>query len=156
MILKSLPQKWFELSILGLWCTGAQSLAAEPSDTRSGPEQLGLADLAQWSMGLLVVLLTIFACAWLVRKVTGLSSPIAGTLRVLGGVSLGSREKAILLQVGGRKLLLGVTPGRVQTLYVLDDDDSLAVDSQRPDPNQRDSFVQRLHSAMQGDKHGSV
>ena len=40
---------------------------------------------------------------------------------VLGGVSLGSREKAVLLTVDGRRLLVGVAPGRVQTLLVLND-----------------------------------
>jgi len=42
-----------------------------------------------------------------------------GQVQVLGGVSLGAREKAVLLAVDGRRLLVGVAPGRVQTLAEL-------------------------------------
>ena len=40
-------------------------------------------------------------------------------IQVLGGVSLGPRERAVLISVQGQRLLLGVAPGRVQTLHVL-------------------------------------
>jgi len=33
---------------------------------------------------------------------------------------MGTRERVVLLQVGETQLLLGVAPGRVQTLHVLD------------------------------------
>ena len=43
-------------------------------------------------------------------------------MRIQGGVSLGAREKAVLLSVEGKRLLVGIAPGRVQTLLVLDDE----------------------------------
>ena len=51
----------------------------------------------------------------------GLSSAAAGSLRVLGGLSMGTRERVVLIQVGETQLLLGVAPGRVQTLHVLEE-----------------------------------
>jgi flagellar protein FliO/FliZ len=45
-----------------------------------------------------------------------------GRVNVLGGVSLGAREKAVLLTVEGRRLLVGVAPGQVSTLMVLDEE----------------------------------
>ena len=33
---------------------------------------------------------------------------------------MGPRERVVLLQVGDTQLLLGVTPGRIQSLHVLD------------------------------------
>jgi len=69
--------------------------------------------------GLAVVLLLIFALTFLVRRFGNLPGMGKGQIQVLGGVSLGSREKAVLIVVEGQRLLLGVAPGRVQTLHVL-------------------------------------
>ena len=40
-------------------------------------------------------------------------------MRVLGGVSLGNRERAVLRSVDGTRLLVGVAPGQVRTRHVL-------------------------------------
>jgi flagellar protein FliO/FliZ len=73
--------------------------------------------------GLLLILLLIFGLSWLVRRFGRLPMAAKADLNILGGVSLGPRERAVLLQVGGAKLLVGVAPGRVQTLYVLGEGD---------------------------------
>jgi flagellar protein FliO/FliZ len=38
---------------------------------------------------------------------------------VLADVPLGQKERAVLLKVGAQQILLGVAPGRVNTLHVL-------------------------------------
>lgn len=43
----------------------------------------------------------------------------SGAIRVLAAQSLGTRERAVLLEVAGRQVLVGVAPGRVQTLLVI-------------------------------------
>jgi flagellar protein FliO/FliZ len=77
--------------------------------------------LLETAGGLLLILLLIFGLSWLVRRFGRLPMAAKADLNILGGVSLGPRERAVLLQVGGTKLLVGVAPGRVQTLYVLGD-----------------------------------
>jgi flagellar protein FliO/FliZ len=47
-----------------------------------------------------------------------------GLIRVLGGVTLGSRERAVVVAVGGTRLLLGVAPGQVRMLHVLPREES--------------------------------
>ena len=42
------------------------------------------------------------------------------SLKILGGISMGSRERVVLLQVGEEQLLIGVSPGRINTLHVLE------------------------------------
>ncbi len=74
--------------------------------------------LLRLALGLLAVLAAIGASAWLFRRL-GRWPAAAGALRVLGGLSLGARERVVLVQVGETQLLLGVAPGRVQTLHVL-------------------------------------
>jgi len=72
--------------------------------------------------GLAVVLALIFALAWAVRRFAHLPAAGKGLIRVLGGVALGSRERAVVVAVGDSRLLLGVAPGQVRLLHVLPDE----------------------------------
>ncbi|MFZ0468574.1 MAG: flagellar biosynthetic protein FliO, partial [Thiogranum sp.] len=78
------------------------------------------ASLWQLTLGMLVVLGLILAIAWLLKRSGRFQMAAGGGLRVLGGLSMGSRERVVLIQAGETQLLLGVAPGRVQTLHVLD------------------------------------
>lgn len=75
--------------------------------------------LGQMTLGLVAVLALIFALAWAVRRFGRVQSLPTGALRVLGGLSVGTRERVVLVKIGNTQLLLGVAPGRVQTLHVL-------------------------------------
>ncbi len=101
----------FAALTLGLW--PAFALAAKPG------EAVGAGSLLQLAFGLIVVLGAIAFGAYLLRRFGKLSAPVGGAMRILGGVSLGARERVVLMQVGDQQLLLGVAPGRVQTLHVL-------------------------------------
>jgi len=83
-------------------------------------------DMLHWSVGLLIVLAMFFLCVWGMRKLSGVSVSGAEKMRIVGGLSLGMREKIILLQVGKKQLILGVTPGRIDALHVLEGDDCLS------------------------------
>jgi flagellar protein FliO/FliZ len=96
--------------------------AAEPAARSEAPRLL--ADgLGETAIGLVMVLLLILALAWLFKRF-GNRLPMAGRgpVQVIGGVSLGTRERAVLLSVDGIRLLVGVAPGQVRTLHVLDGD----------------------------------
>jgi flagellar protein FliO/FliZ len=81
----------------------------------------GLAgNLLHMILGLLAVLAVIFAGAWLLRRSGQMQAGGQSALRIVGGLSLGPRERAVLVQIGDKQLLIGVAPGRVQTLHVLD------------------------------------
>lgn len=81
---------------------------------------LGVGAMMQTMGGLLLILVVIFALGWLFRRFGKLPQAGKGMVTVLGGVSLGPRERAVVLQVGEIRILVGVAPGRVQTLHVLD------------------------------------
>ena len=83
-------------------------------------EPLAAGGLAKIGFGLLIVVALIVALSWGMRRMGGLASGGAGSLRILGGLSMGTRERVVLIQVGDKQLLLGVAPGRVQTLHVLE------------------------------------
>lgn len=106
-----------------LWSLGAQAadkIAAMPA-AKHAVDPLAAGNLLQLTLGLVVVLAAIVGSAWLLRRYGRLQSNMAGALRVIGGLSMGPRERVVLVQVGKQQLLLGVTPGRIQTLCVLDE-----------------------------------
>jgi flagellar protein FliO/FliZ len=119
----------------------------------AGGRGVSAAYLLQFSLGLVVVLLAVLALAWLLRRVGRLQSSAGGGLRTLGGLSLGPRERAVLVQVGETQLLLGVAPGRVQTLHVLEHP---MVADQRSGAPQPGVFAKRLASALGQDAKQTV
>jgi flagellar protein FliO/FliZ len=75
--------------------------------------------LAQVTLSLILVLGAVFASAWLVRRLRNFGRPGAGAIQIVADVALGTKERAVLIQVGAQQLLLGVAPGRVNTLHML-------------------------------------
>jgi len=106
-------------------------------------------DTLHWGIGLLVVLGVFFLCVWGMRKLGGVAASGAGKMRIVGGLSLGMREKVILLQVGKKQLVLGVTPGRIDTLHVLEGDDCLNKD-EPSSIRMETGFAQELMRVMKG------
>ncbi|UTW10026.1 flagellar biosynthetic protein FliO [Marinobacterium rhizophilum] len=91
------------------------SLAPSAAVRPALQDPVSFAMLGQLLMGLVVVILAILLVLWLVKRFTGLG--VQGRhLKVVAALSLGAREKAVLVEVGGRQLLLGVAPGRVSLL----------------------------------------
>jgi len=70
------------------------------------------------ALGLVIGL--ILALAWLLRRLPGTGlRPIDG-VRVVAGITLGSKERAVVVDIDGRQLLLGVTPGSITLLHTLE------------------------------------
>jgi len=106
------------LTGIGLLLCAGTAAALEQGPKSEAPRLLtdGLGDTA---IGLLVVLGLIAALAWGLRRFGRVPMGGRGAVQVLGGVSLGNRERAVLLSVDGTRLLVGVAPGQVRTLHVL-------------------------------------
>ncbi len=79
--------------------------------------------LLNWSLGLFVVLALFLFCIWVMKRMGALPSQNLAGIRVLSGLSLGMREKLILVQVGEKQLVLAVTPGKIENLCVLEGQD---------------------------------
>jgi flagellar protein FliO/FliZ len=78
-----------------------------------------ISSLGEMTLALVVVLAAIFALAWVLRQLRGANSRVGTAINVIANVPLGQKERAVLLKVGASQILLGVAPGRVNTLYVL-------------------------------------
>ncbi len=74
-------------------------------------------------LSLFVVLGTVVVLAWLARRIKGLnpaSSDSEGALRIVAQQSLGIKDKLVLVEVGERRILLGVSPGNIRFLTEAD------------------------------------
>jgi flagellar protein FliO/FliZ len=85
-------------------------------------------------LALLVVLAAVLAAAWLARRMRALSGGGgSSSLEMLAQLPLGTRERAVLVRVGDCQVLIGVAPGNVRTLHVLERPSSPMSAASRPD-----------------------
>lgn len=70
---------------------------------------------------LLLVIGLIFALGWLAKRMPGMQRGAGNArLKVVASIALGPRDRAVVLDVGGQQLLVGVGPGGVRTLHTLE------------------------------------
>ena len=69
--------------------------------------------------GLLLVVAIIFVLAWLVKRFNLGQQSQGGLIKIVSGVSIGTRDRIVLLQVGEEQILVGLTPGRIEKLHTL-------------------------------------
>ena len=109
---------------------------------------LSAAYLAQMLVGLILVIAAILVLAFFMRKVGGTPSRLGSEFRVIGGISLGARERMLLVQVGTKQLLVGVAPGRVQTLHVLEEPIRTEGPRREGGTGAESSFAHRLRAVL--------
>lgn len=110
----------FQLALASL---GSVAATAEKSATPSS-----VATLASMVGGLIVVLLLIFALAYMVKRLNLVPSS-QGVLKTLAVTPLGQKEKLVLVEVDGQQYLLGVTPHQVNLVDKLSDPVEISTDS---------------------------
>ena len=79
---------------------------------------IGAGNIAQLVFGLAVVLGLIVAAGWFMKRFQ-LGPSTAGLVKVLGGASIGQRERVVVVEVGDTWMVLGVAPGRVNALHTM-------------------------------------
>ena len=120
---------------------------AADAPTKPIVDPLAGTNVAQMIIGLAFVLVLVFSIAWVLRRVGGVSLTGGSALKVIGGMSMGSRERVVLLQVGDEQLLVGVSPGRIQTLHVLET--PIEIEQQAVGAS---IFAEKLTEALKGKK----
>lgn len=100
--------------------------AAEPARQFAAPEAVSSAPsgsvtgLGQVTLSLAIVLGAIFLVAWLARRMRTFGRRPGSLLDVIADVPLGAKERAVLIRVGEKQILVGVAAGAVTPLYVLE------------------------------------
>jgi len=103
--------------------SGSTTLMVEPARAVASLEMPAGTDLGQVVLALCSLVALIVVGAYGLRRVSGMRTR-PGTVAMLGGVAVGSRERVVLLKVGDTQVLVGVAPGRVSTLHVFGGEDT--------------------------------
>ena len=69
--------------------------------------------------GLAIVLGLLAATAWVSKRFRAGSGARGGAIEILTGLSLGNRERVVLLKVGSDQVLVGISPSGLRTLHVI-------------------------------------
>jgi flagellar protein FliO/FliZ len=109
------------------WLHATLSLAfmgtVAPSFAADTPVSPGVSagTMLQTFLGLILILVLFLGAAWLARRLgAGNAFPGSrGPLKVVGGISLSSRERILLLEIEETWLVVGVGPGQMRTLHTL-------------------------------------
>lgn len=130
-----------------------EAAAAATTAAGGGSDPLG-AMLLRTSLGLAVVLVLIFALAWLARRWGGPArSGGRVPMHVVGSLMLAPRERIVVVEIEERWLVIGVGPGGMRNLQELparplSDSDArhgLGGQNSQNEP----TFLGRLQAAMQ-------
>jgi flagellar protein FliO/FliZ len=78
-------------------------------------------NLLQVISALAVVLALIVGASWLLQKVRAQGLGGGQLIHIESSVSVGTRERVVLIEVAGEWVLVGVTPGHISTLMRLNE-----------------------------------
>lgn len=92
-----------------------------PASVELVQQPLGMEQLFQTFFSLLLVVLLIIGIAWVMRRSGRFGSALGGQLRAIGGLSLGGRDRILLVDAGGTHLLIGISPAGIRTLHVFEE-----------------------------------
>jgi len=76
------------------------------------------APLLRMALSLMAVLALVALCAWLARRLRSTQLQ-GGLIQIVSGLSLGPKEKVVLLRVGEEEILVGLSQAGLQPLHVL-------------------------------------
>lgn len=142
-----MKRAWY---LLGLFLLSSVLHAAPEKATEPGPlvtSPIGVGNFLQMAFGLIIVIGAIVAMTWLIRRMGYVQPRVSGALKILTGMSLGQRERVVLMQVGEQQLVVGITPGNIRTLLVLDKPISTEVSMESTGDG---SFAQKLQAMLKG------
>ena len=95
--------------------------AAADAPVKTTPAAVVTSSPLNLVLGLVFLLALIVFAAWLVKRMGGIQWPGARAMKVVAALSVGPRERVVLVEVGGQQLLLGVAPGCVNLLHRFDE-----------------------------------
>jgi len=95
-----------------LGCASVANAADAAPATSSG-------NLLRVLMGLIVVLGLMAAAAWTLKRFGAAKSAGGTVVRIVGGVSVGNRERVLVVEVADQWIVVGVAPGRVNALATM-------------------------------------
>ena len=111
------------LAVAGLWaglCFGQEVAVEQATGVVPGSELESMTGpLLRMVLSLALVLALVGAFAWLAKRFRG-SQMQGGLIQIVSGLSLGPKDRVVLLRVGQKEVLVGVSPSGMRALHVMD------------------------------------
>ncbi|UZE94946.1 flagellar biosynthetic protein FliO [Alkalimarinus alittae] len=84
-------------------------------------------------LGLISVVVLIFAIAWFVKRFTGLAVSNQQQMRIISAIPVGAKERIALIEVADKQVLVGITQHNINLLHsfeepVVNNNDKTTVD----------------------------
>lgn len=129
---------------------GTRSAYAPP------PPAVSSGSIMQIILSLLLVLAAIVLVAWLLKRMNTAQQGSGHLLKMLGSISIGQRERIVLVEIDRTWLVIGVGPGQIRTLHTLPKTDSAVSDlPSRETPLPDNKFASLLSSVLSRPKGGA-
>lgn len=104
--------------IVPLKIAGRSATSISPPPISSPPKINSSANLMNLVLGLGLIIGLIFALSWLVRRMGQGGLLTSNQMKIVAAMPLGTRERIVVIEVGGQQLLLGITATKINTLHV--------------------------------------
>jgi len=92
------------------------ALSAPAAATSSASSASSAGSLLQVVFGLLVVMGLLAGALWFLKRMGGGRFAPGSVVKIVGGVSVGNRERVMVVEVADQWIVIGVAPGQVSTL----------------------------------------
>lgn len=132
------------LIFAGLLSAPAYAWAATATST--APSATG--SLFKVFLGLAAVLLVMAAITWALKRIVPGAGGQQSVIKVVGGVSVGTRERVVVVEVAGRWLVVGVAAGQVNAIANLDKATDSLNDSLQNTPAHSETGLQGLTQSL--------
>lgn len=100
--------------------------------------------LLQIFLGLIAVLTLMAIAAWLFKKIGPVSGGNKLPIKIIGGVSVGNRERIMVVEIADQWIVLGVTANQINTLSTMPKQEKLVAESApMPQENHFSSWLKR-------------
>lgn len=143
------------LSLLSL-AAFASPAAAPAKPVASIPQASPAGNLLQVLLGLIVVLALMALLAWALRRFNAGKALGQSNVRVVGGVSVGTRERVVVVEIADQWIVVGVAPGRVNALATMHKQETALADDPVPARNFSGWLAQNLDKRKQRDQDGAT
>jgi flagellar protein FliO/FliZ len=92
---------------------------AAPAGPQVGQHAAAAPSLFGAVLALLAVLALVIGLGWLLKRMPGSGFRPAEGMKLVASLSVGAKERVVVVEVNGQQLLLGVTAGGINTLHTL-------------------------------------
>ena len=88
--------------------------------------------LLQVLVGLVIVLALMAGAAWILKRMGVAGGGPNNVAKVIGGVSVGNRERVVVVEIADQWIVVGVAPGRVNALSSMPRQEHMAITEETP------------------------